>query len=46
LHVQTANIAAAGAFHSIRAFLGYDLTQDTPDHTTLSVIRSRLGVEV
>ena len=31
---------------SIRAFLGYDLTQDTPDHTTLSVIRSRLGVEV
>jgi transposase len=31
---------------SIRCFLGYDLTQDTPDHTTLSVIRSRLGVEI
>jgi transposase len=31
---------------SIRAFLGYDLTQDTPDHSTLSVIRGRLGVEV
>jgi transposase len=31
---------------SIRAFLGYDLTQDTPDHSTLSVIRSRLGVKV
>jgi len=31
---------------SIRAFLGYDLTQDTPDHSTLSVIRSRLGLEV
>jgi transposase len=31
---------------SIRAFLGYALTQDTPDHTTLSVIRSRLGVEI
>ena len=28
---------------SIRAFLGYDLTQDTPDHSTLSIIRSRLG---
>jgi transposase len=31
---------------SIRCFLGYDLTQNTPDHTTLSVIRSRLGVEI
>jgi len=28
---------------SIRYFLGYDLTQATPDHSTLSVIRSRLG---
>jgi len=28
---------------SIRFFLGYDLTQATPDHSTLSVIRSRLG---
>jgi transposase len=31
---------------SIRHFLGYDLTRNTPDHSTLSVIRSRLGVEV
>jgi transposase len=31
---------------SIRAFLGYDLTGNTPDHSTLSVIRSRLGVTV
>lgn len=28
---------------SLRFFLGYDLTQATPDHSTLSVIRSRLG---
>ena len=31
---------------SIRAFLGYDLTQNTPDHSTLSVIRVRLGPEI
>ena len=31
---------------SIRAFLGYDLTQDPPDHSTLSVIRSRLGEDI
>jgi transposase len=31
---------------SIRSFLGYDLTGNTPDHSTLSVIRSRLGEEV
>ena len=31
---------------SIRAFLGYDLTETTPDHSTLSVIRQRLGREV
>jgi transposase len=30
---------------SIRFFLGYDLTQSTPDHSTLSVIRDRLGEE-
>ena len=27
---------------AIRFFLGYDLTQSTPDHSTLSVIRDRL----
>ncbi len=27
---------------SIRAFLGYTLTESTPDHSTLSVIRNRL----
>lgn len=31
---------------SIRHFLGYDLTGHTPDHSSLSVIRSRLGEEV
>ena len=31
---------------SVRFFLGYDLTQRTPDHSTLSVIRSRLGEEI
>ena len=31
---------------SLRAFLGYSLTQATPDHSTLSVIRSRLGEEI
>jgi transposase len=31
---------------SLRAFLGYSLTQTTPDHSTLSVIRSRLGEEI
>jgi transposase len=30
---------------SIRFFLGYDLTESTPDHSTLSIIRSRLGKE-
>ena len=31
---------------SVRFFLGYDLTQTTPDHSTLSVIRNRLGEEI
>jgi transposase len=31
---------------SIRAFLGYDLTGATPDHSTLSIIRQRLGEEI
>lgn len=31
---------------SIRSFLGYDLTGTTPDHSTLSVIRQRLGEEI
>lgn len=28
---------------SIRGFLGYELTEATPDHSSLSVIRARLG---
>lgn len=31
---------------SLRAFLGYSLTQVTPDHSSLSVIRSRLGEDI
>ena len=31
---------------SLRAFPGYDLTESTPDHSSLSVIRARLGKEV
>jgi len=31
---------------SIRAFLGYDLTQTTPDHSSLSIIRQRMGEEI
>ena len=31
---------------SIRAFLGYELTEATPDHSSLSVIRQRLGVDI
>jgi transposase len=30
---------------SLRAFLGYDLTEATPDHSTLSIIRGRIDVE-
>jgi len=31
---------------SIRQFLHYDLTEATPDHSSLSVIRGRLDAEV
>jgi transposase len=31
---------------SIRQFLGYDLWETTPDHSSLTVIRQRLGAEV
>jgi hypothetical protein len=31
---------------SLRAFLGYGLEEETPDHSSLSVIRSRLGTEI
>ena len=31
---------------SIRAFLSYDLTETTPDHSSLSIIRQRLGPEI
>ena len=30
---------------SLREFLGYDLTESTPDHSTLSVIRTRVDLE-
>jgi transposase len=30
---------------SLREFLGYDLTQRTPDHSTLSIIRGRIDLE-
>jgi transposase len=30
---------------SIRGYLGYSLTESTPDHSTLSVIRERLSLE-
>ena len=31
---------------SLQSFLGFDLTQPTPDHSTLTVIRQRLPLEV
>ncbi len=31
---------------SLRAFLGYRLEESTPDHSSLSVIRNRLGAEI
>ncbi len=31
---------------SIRSFLGYELTESTPDHSTLSIIRKRLPVQI
>ena len=31
---------------SLRAFLGYQLDEGTPDHSSLSVIRQRLGTEI
>ena len=31
---------------SVRAFLGYGLDESTPDHSSLSVIRQRLGPEI
>jgi hypothetical protein len=31
---------------SVRAFLGYGLEESTPDHSSLSVIRARLGPEI
>jgi len=31
---------------SLRAFLGYGLEESTPDHSSLSVIRSRLGTAI
>jgi transposase len=31
---------------SVRGFLGYDLCEATPDHSSLSVIRDRIGLEI
>src|SRR5690606_32951909 len=31
---------------SLRAFLGYSIEEATPDHSSLSVIRNRLGAEI
>ena len=31
---------------SVRGFLGYELCEATPDHSSLSVIRDRLGLEI
>ena len=31
---------------SVRGFLGYDLTEATPEHSSLTVIRRRLGLEI
>ena len=31
---------------SLRAFLGYGLEEETPDHSSLSVIRTRLGPDI
>ena len=31
---------------SIRAFLNYELTEKTPEHSTFTVIRQRLGMEI
>ena len=31
---------------SVRGFLGYELCEATPDHSSLSVIRQRLGLEL
>lgn len=31
---------------SVRGFLGYDLTEPTPEHSSLTVIRQRLGLEI
>ena len=30
----------------MRGFLGYDLTEPTPEHSSLTVIRQRLGLEI
>jgi transposase len=31
---------------SVRGFLGYDLTEPTPEHSSLTVIRQRFGLEI
>ena len=43
---ERATATRCGDSLSIRAFLGYGLEERTPDHSSLSVIRQRLGPEI
>jgi len=46
LRSERAIATRCGDSLSIRAFLGYGLEESTPDHSSLSVIRQRLGPEI
>lgn len=43
---ERAIAARAGDSLMIRRFLGYDLTEETPEHSSFTVIRQRLSAEV
>ena len=43
---ERAIAARCGDSLMIRRFLGYELTEDTPDHSSFTVIRQRLSQEV